>query len=250
MSVLSEKLRRRKIDDQSSRFHQRNSVSQQQSLAQIVCHKDHGFLHTLLQSAKLLLHLRSRDGIERAERFVENQNSRIGRKRACNTDALSLSSRKLAGITRRKFRAQSYESQQLSHARGDPLPRPVLNPRHERDVAFHGEMRKQTAILNDIADAAPKLNRIPVRSAGSVDTYFARSWQQQTINQLQSGRLSRATAAEQNQSLARFHGEHQILKQRSPVQTERDMIEFDGRRVRERSSHAVVLKAMPRKLMP
>ena len=93
----------RKIHDQAAVFHQSDAIGQQQGLPQIVGNEDHRLLHPLLQGAKFFLHLRSRDRIERAERFVQNQNGRIGRQSPRHAHALPLASGELAGITRQQI---------------------------------------------------------------------------------------------------------------------------------------------------
>src|SRR3982074_524567 len=98
--LRARKFRRWKVNDETAFFHERDAIGQQQGLAQIMRNKDDCFLHPLLQGAKLFLHFRSRDGIERSESLVKNQNGRIGRQSARNSHALPLTSRELAWIAR------------------------------------------------------------------------------------------------------------------------------------------------------
>src|SRR5258708_3808685 len=190
--------------------------------------KDDRLAHPLLQCAKFFLHLRSREGIERAESLVKNQNGRIGRQSARHSHALPLSSRELAWIPRCQFFTQPDCSEQLADASFDARLRPVLDSRHERDVALNREVWKQTAVLNDVSDASPQTDRIPLGSATSVNPHVACARQQQPVDQFQGSRLPRAAAPQQHQRFTLLHGEHQILQQRTPVQAEGSMIEFDG----------------------
>ena len=227
--LRARKFRRSEVHDEAALFHQRDTISKQQSFAKIVGNKDDRFLHPLLQCAKFLLHLRSCDGIKRAESLVKNQDRRIRCESPRHSHALSLAPRELAWIARCQFLIQPDCGQQLSHARFDARLGPVFNSRHERDVALNGEVWEQTTVLNDIPDASPQPDRIPLRSATSVNAHVACGRQQQAVDQLQSGRLPRAASAQQHQGLPLLHGEHEILKQRTPVQTEGSMIKFDGR---------------------
>src|SRR5580692_4491813 len=158
-------------------FHQHNAIRKKQSLAQIVGHEDHGFPHPLLQRAKFFLHLRSSDRIERAERLIENQNRRISRKCTRYSNALSLTARKLARISRLQIFTQPDNRKQFKHSCFDARARPVLDLRNQPNIAFNGEVRKQTTILNDIPNASPQPNRVPFTSPNSVYAHFASSWQ-------------------------------------------------------------------------
>src|SRR6266852_2830626 len=171
--LRARKFRRWKVHDEATFFHQRDTICQQQSFAQIVSNKDDRFPHPLLQTAKFFLHFRSRDGIERAEGLVKNQNRRIGRQSARHSHALPLTARELAWIARCQVFRQSDCGEQLAHASFDARLWPVLNSRHQRDVALNREVWKQTTVLNDISDASPQPDRIPLDSATSVNPHVA-----------------------------------------------------------------------------
>src|ERR1700688_2029027 len=158
--------------------------------------KNHCFFHALLQGAKLFLHLRSRDGVERAECFIKNQNRRIGRQSARHAHALALASGKLAWISRQQISPQSDRGQQLTHPRFDARSWPILDLRHKRNVALHSEMREKTAVLNNVSNASPQANRIPVCCPLAVNAHFAGRRQQQSIDELESCSFSRTAAAE------------------------------------------------------
>jgi hypothetical protein len=96
-----------KIYNQTSFFHESDAIGEQQSLAKIVRHENHSFLHALLQGAKLFLDLRASDWIERSKRFIEQQDRRIGRQRPRYTHSLALPSGELLGITVEQIGTQS-----------------------------------------------------------------------------------------------------------------------------------------------
>ena len=76
--------------------------------------------------AELPLQLGARNGIERAERLVEEKERRIGREGARHADPLALAARELMGppLCERR-RLQADEPQELVDARVDPLALPA-----------------------------------------------------------------------------------------------------------------------------
>src|ERR1700674_1839261 len=233
------KFRRWKVHDEAAFFHQRDTIGEQQSFAQIMRNKDDRFPHALLERAKFFLHLRSRDGIKRAESLIKNENRRISRQSARHAHALPLTSRELAWIARCQVFRQSACGKQLAHASFNARLRPVFDSWQQRDVALDGEVWEQTAVLNDISNASPQPDRIPLRSATSVNADVACGRQKQAVDQFQGSRLPRAAAPQQHQCFTLLYGEHQILKQRTSVQAEESMIKFDSSFVAGRSSHYV-----------
>ena len=62
--------------------------------------KDDGFSEALLQVEEFTLQFGASDGIEGAERFVHEEDGRIGRQRARYAHSLALATGKFAGIAR------------------------------------------------------------------------------------------------------------------------------------------------------
>src|SRR5882724_7734725 len=96
-----------KVHNQAAIFHQRHAVSEQESLAQIVGYEDHCLLHALLKVAKLFLYLGPGNRIERTERFIQQQDRRIGGQSPRYAHSLSLPARKLLRITVDQLRTKS-----------------------------------------------------------------------------------------------------------------------------------------------
>ena len=67
------------------------------------------FFRRLLQGSKLTLQFGAGDGIERAERFVHEEDGRVGGQGAGHADSLALSAGKFAGVTRRQLRVEADE---------------------------------------------------------------------------------------------------------------------------------------------
>ena len=66
--------------------------------------EDGGLAEVAAQGEELLLQVETRDGIDRAERFIEQQHGGIGRQCAGYADTLALASGKLRGIARGELR--------------------------------------------------------------------------------------------------------------------------------------------------
>src|SRR5215510_7799853 len=92
----------RNESEQPPVLHKADTVSYYECFAYVMSHENHGLTQPFLQSAKLFLHFRTRDGIQRSKRFVEKQNRRICGKSARNTDTLALASGEFARKPRRK----------------------------------------------------------------------------------------------------------------------------------------------------
>ena len=99
--------------------HHHHAVCHLQRLLLVMCHEHAGDLHFVVQppqpASQLLTHLR----IQRAERFVQQQDARLNRQRAGQCDALPLPTRKLRGIALRQA-LQTNKLQQLLDARANP----------------------------------------------------------------------------------------------------------------------------------
>src|SRR5207247_2166213 len=76
-------------------------------------------------------------------------------------------------------------------------------------------MWKESDFLNHVADAAAQANRVPCRRRLSFDQNLAGRRFQQPIDQFERRRLSRSAAAKQDDRLARFHFERDVLEERT-----------------------------------
>ena len=141
-------------------FHQCNPCPKPQSLAQVVGHEDHGFLEPLLQLQKFTLQFVARKRVECAEGLIHKENRWIRGQGARHADSLPLSSRKLMRIARRQARLQPNQLQQFLNAAANPFFVPAFNLRNESNISFDREMRKQTHVLDHIANASPQANDV------------------------------------------------------------------------------------------
>src|SRR5438477_11642623 len=90
------------------------------------------------------------------------------------------------------------------HSRGGFFLRPRFKRRNERHVALHGEVRKQSDLLNDITDTPPQADGIPVSSFLPFDEDFAGRRFQKAIDQFERRCLARAAPAKEYDGFAGF----------------------------------------------
>ena len=83
--------RRRVARDHPAGIEHADAAAKRERLRHVVGDEDHGRAELLLDAGELAADLRARDRIERAERFVHQQDRRIDRQRAREADALPLS---------------------------------------------------------------------------------------------------------------------------------------------------------------
>src|ERR1700733_14191431 len=142
---------------QSATMQQSDFGAETQGFAYVVRDEDGRFLEAIAEFEKLVLQLDARYRIERAERFIEQQEFRFGRERSRHADALALTTGKLTRIALEELRRlQSHLMEELGYAPGDSFGRPAFQARHQADVFADGEMREKPDFLNHVADAAPE----------------------------------------------------------------------------------------------
>src|SRR5438067_2406587 len=92
---------------------QRDTRLQEKSRAQIVRDEHDGFGKTLCHGAEFEIELRRRDGVQRAEGLIHQQNRGIGCKCASDADTLTLAARKFARKSSRVL--VGIEADQVQH---------------------------------------------------------------------------------------------------------------------------------------
>ena len=123
---------------QSATMQQRDFGAEAQRFPHVVGDEDGGLAQAVAQFQELVLQFDACYRIERAERFVEKQELRIGGQRARHAHALALSARELARIAIQKLRRlKAHLIQQFGHVRaamrsgGQPFKRgtrPTFSP--------------------------------------------------------------------------------------------------------------------------
>ncbi len=177
---------------------------------QIVSNEDDGFAETAGQGAEFALELGTSHRIERAKRFVHEQNWRIGGESAGDADALALSAGKFAGVAAGKFsRIKSNESQELPDANGRAAAVPLFERGNEANIFGNRKMGKEAGVLNDVADAAAEADGVPSGSGAAIDQNFPVRGKEHSIDELEQRGLAAAAAPEEDEgfSLRNFQGD-------------------------------------------
>ena len=132
-------------------FHHRDAVAHAQCFVQIVRDENCRLAHARRQLQKLVLQLAAYERVQSGKGFVHQQNVRVRRKRARQTDALLHAARQL----RRATVAETFQR----HLRDDSVRRLSSRARFfaaqlqsEGDVLAHGAVRQQRHILKNHSD--------------------------------------------------------------------------------------------------
>jgi hypothetical protein len=128
--------------------HDQHAVGHGQRLALVVGHVDEGDPQLLLERDQRVLHLLAKPEIERAERFVEQQDLRTGHDRARQCDTLALTTREFM----RQPCGKSLHGDELERLAGQPCPvrtRHALHPQGILHILRDRHVRKQRIALED-----------------------------------------------------------------------------------------------------
>src|SRR5439155_1207953 len=95
------------------------------------------------------LKLRARDGVERSEGFVHQENRWISGESAGDAYALTLAAGKFAWMAMREFaRIEADKVKHFLNSHGDARGVPAFETGDETDIFRNGEMGKQSGLLN------------------------------------------------------------------------------------------------------
>ena len=160
-------------------------LPQFQCFVQVMRNQNDGARLRLLQAQKLLLDVVSGNGIEGAERLVEQEKRRLEHHRPAQADTLLLTAGQLVRVAGRKRPRQADALHQLLSAGADALGIPTHQARQQGDVPFDGQVRKEAGSLDGVTDLPPQLWQSVVvdRFAVNVDGAGARA--HQAVDELQ-----------------------------------------------------------------
>ena len=175
--IEAEKFPRRGTGDNTAGFEQDDAGGQEQGLAQIVGDKDDGFAESAGKGPEFLLKFGAGDGIERTERFVHQQDRRIGGEGAGNADPLALASGELARATFGVFaRIKTHQPEHFLDSGCRARRVPVFQTGYEGHILCNGEMGEQAGVLDDVTNAPTKANGIPLGSDAILHEDFPFRW--------------------------------------------------------------------------
>jgi hypothetical protein len=136
--------------------------------------QDDGDAEARREGLEVVLHPAAGEGVEGAEGLVHEQERRVRGQGPRHTDPLALA----AGEVRRPPPADGvgvelHQAQQLHPAVHPPRLRPAQQARHEPDVVEDGQVGKESALLDDVADAPPQRDEVLLCDRRAVDDHAA-----------------------------------------------------------------------------
>ena len=178
----------------------------------------------LLDPLQLELHLLAKLQVERAERFVEQEQARIVDERASERDPLLLTARELSGLASLEP-LEVDEAQDLLHAAFGLGPRDLLAPQAEFHVVDHIEMGEQRVGLEDRVDVSAVRREVGDVPPGEVDGADARVLE--PPDHPERGRLPAPRRPEQAEELAAPDIEGQVVDRCDLPEPLRHAVEAD-----------------------
>ena len=153
------------------------------------------------------MELEAGQGVQGAERLVEQDQRRIGGEGAGEGDALALASGELGGVAAALSRGEPDQLQHLAR----PLLATVAVPAEETgdqlDVALDAPVGDQAAVLRYVADAAPEGDGVEVRRGLPLDPHGAGRGLDHPVEGAEEGGLPRAALAHEGHRLPGIHRE-------------------------------------------
>ena len=209
---MDEDLGRRRVLQQLAAVHDRDAVAEADRFLHVVGDQQDGGGELALDRLEVVLRLGADQRVEGAERFVHQQQLRLGGERARDAHALLLSARQLVRVAPgvcRRFELEEIE--QVFDSRVDATARPAEQRRHGGDVLRDGAMREKAVILDRVADAATQfvdgqLGRVP-----AVDPHPARARLDESVDHAQQRRFSRAGGADHDSESARLDDQADVV---------------------------------------
>ena len=195
-------------------LHDRDVVAHLDRLQEVVGDEDHGLVHDALEPEQLVLHLAPDQGVEGAERLVEQHDIRVDRECARQADALLHAARELARVVA----LPAGQSDQLEHFLRLFAP---LDPGHALDLQPVGDvvddpaMGQQAEVLEHHGHLVPpEVDQLALAHrghVGAVDHDLPRGRLHQPRDAAHQRRLAAAREAHDHEGLALPHLEGHVL---------------------------------------
>src|SRR5215467_6513020 len=150
-------------ENQPTVFEQADSGGKDERLADVVGDEYDCLVKRAREAGKFLLEFGASYWVERAERFIHENDGRVGCEGPGHSDSLTLSTGELGRVAIHEvIRIKPDHCQKFSDATGDLFVGPAFEARYEADIALDGKMGKQARLLNNVADMPAELNGIPI----------------------------------------------------------------------------------------
>ena len=142
-------------------------------LAQIVRDEQDGLAQRRLDAAELAVQVEARQRIERAERFVHQEDRRIEHQRARDADALPLSAGEFDRASDRRSRRRQADQREQRPRRRAAMRACGQRSTRASSVMFSATVRcgKSADVLEHVAGAPPQRDRIPLARVAAFDAH-------------------------------------------------------------------------------
>ena len=177
---------------------------------------------------ELLLELAAHDRVDRAERFVHQQDVRVRGEPAGHADALLLAAGELGGVAVGECGVQAHGLHQLMGTLARLALGGAAQHGHGGDVVEHGAVREEAAGLHDVADAAAQPHRIQLGDVVAVDVDAPGGRVDHAVDHPHQGGLAGAGGADQHHGFVRGDLEAEVLdRERAARVLLADVLESD-----------------------
>src|SRR5262249_13743048 len=200
--LLADLPRRPPLEDAAA-VHHHDLVREPQRLGHVVGDEEHGLAQRRPQIDELVLDPSPRQGVERAEGLVHQQQRGIGRERARQPDALALAPGELGRPGGEvAVGVEPDEAQQLAGALALRLLGPAQEPGHERNVLADREMGEEPRLLDHVADPPPQRDEVGAREVLAQGRHPPAVRPHEAVDGLEGGGLAGAARAEEDEDAA------------------------------------------------
>ena len=189
------------LDRSRARRHHQHPVGEEQRLLDIVGDEQHGAVVLLPHFEQPFLHVGAGEGVQRAERLVEQQHLARAQQGAHQRGALAHA----AGELRRALVGEAAEAETVEQR---PRPLARLGARRaedldaERDIVADGAPRQQQVALEHVGAVGPAVGHV-----GAVDEDVAGAGIEQAGDHVEDRALAASRGPDDGDELARVHGE-------------------------------------------
>ena len=176
-----------------------DTVTQLERFVNIVADEHDRLFQLALHLQELVLDHFTVDRVNRAERFIHQQNRRIRRQGTDHANTLLLTAGHFAWVAVKEFmRVHRHHIHQLFGTRFTARFIPAEHARDDGNVLFDGHVREQTNLLDNVADVTAQRHRVHFVGVFAVNQDVAAARRNQAINHLQRRGFPAAGRAKQN----------------------------------------------------
>ena len=160
--------------DDAAGLEKNDARGEQQGFTNVVSDEDDGLAEPANEFAELSSKFGAGNRVERAEGLVHQQNGWVGSEGAGYANALALAAGELVRAAGGEFvRIETDKNEEFFDAFRNASRLPFFQFGNQTDILCDGEVREQSAFLNNVPDAAAQANGIPLGGKAALDQHVA-----------------------------------------------------------------------------